>query len=60
MSKLTLKMPGSFGEAVTQVFAGGSRVPAPDLKDLSDRGLADIGLIRRRVDFEAARPFWLA
>jgi len=60
MSKLTLKMPASFGEAFRQVFAAGSGLPAPDLRDLSDRGLADIGLIRRRSDFEAAKPFWLA
>jgi hypothetical protein len=59
MGKLTLKMPANFG-ALRQVFAAGSGVPAPDLRDLSDRGLKDIGLIRRRSDFEAAKPFWLA
>ena len=57
MSKLTLKMPASFGEAFRQVFAAGSGLPAPDPRDLSDRSLADIGLIRRRSDFDAAKPF---
>lgn len=60
MSKLTLKMPASFGEAFRQVFSVGSGVRAPDLRDLNDRGLVDIGLSRRRHDFEAAKPFWLA
>ena len=60
MNKLNLKMPTSFAEAFKQVFVGGSRGPAPDLRDLSDRGLADIGLVRRRTDFAAAKPFWLA
>jgi hypothetical protein len=59
MSKLTLKMPASFGETFRQVFAAGSGVPALDLRDLSDRGLADIGLIRRKSDLQAAKPFWL-
>lgn len=59
MSKLTVKMPASFGEASRQVFAAGSGVPAPDLRDLSDRDLADIGLIRRRSVFEVAKAFWL-
>jgi hypothetical protein len=43
MSKLTLKMPASFGEAFRQVFAGGSVLPAPDLRDLSDRAWQILG-----------------
>ena len=60
MTKMMLKVPTSFGEALMQVFAGGRYVSSPDLRCLSDRCLADIGLTHRRTDFEAARPFWLA
>ena len=60
MSKMMLKVPTSFGEAVKQVFVGGRRVVSTDLRDLSDRGLADIGLTRRHTDFEATKPFWIA
>jgi hypothetical protein len=59
MNKMMLKFPTSFGEAVKQVFVGGHQAASPDLKELSDRCLADIGLVRRRIDFEAAKPFWL-
>ncbi len=60
MKKMMLKFPINFGEAVKQVFVGTCRVASPDLQDLSDRGLADIGLSRRRTDFEATKPFWMA
>jgi hypothetical protein len=60
MNKMMLKFPTSFGEAVRQLFVGGHHVARPDLRDISDRGLADIGLFRRRTDFDAAKPFWLA
>jgi hypothetical protein len=60
MNKMILKFPTNFGEAVKQVFVGGARAASPDLRDLSDQGLADVGLTRRRTDFEAAKPFWLA
>jgi uncharacterized protein YjiS (DUF1127 family) len=45
---------------VKQLFVGGRQVASLDLQDLNDRGLADIGLARRRMDFEAAKPFWMA
>ena len=60
MNKMVLKFPTSFGEAVKEVFAGGRHVGSPDLQNLNDRCLADIGLTRRRRDFEAAKPFWMA
>ena len=60
MNKLTLKFPANFGEALRQVFVGGRHVASPDLQNLNDRGLADIGLSRRRNNIEAAKPFWLA
>lgn len=60
MSKLMLRLPTGFSAAFKQVFVAGSGLPAPDLRDLSDRGLVDIGLIRRKSDFEAAKPFWQA
>ncbi len=60
MNKMILKFPMSFGEAVKQVFVGTCRVASTDLQDLSDRGLADIGLVRRHTDFRAAKPFWFA
>jgi uncharacterized protein YjiS (DUF1127 family) len=60
MNKMSLKFPISFGEAVRQVFAGRRNVASPDLQNLNDRGLADIGLSRRRNNIEAAKPFWLA
>jgi hypothetical protein len=59
MNKLTLKFPANFGEALRQVFVGGRHVASPDLQNLSDRCLADIGLTRSRTNFEAAKPSWL-
>jgi hypothetical protein len=60
MNKLMLKFPTSFGEAVKQVFVGRSNVASPDLQNLNDRCLTDIGLTRRGNNFEAAKPIWLA
>ncbi len=59
MSKMMLKFPINFGEAVKQVFVGTPRVASPDLQNLSDRALEDIGLVRLRTDFEAIKPFYL-
>jgi hypothetical protein len=59
MDKMTLKFPMSFGEAVKQVFVGAPRVASPDLQNLSDKDLEDIGLVRHRTDFEAIKPFHL-
>lgn len=59
MSKMTLKFSMSFGEAVKQVFVGASCVASPDLHNLSDKDLEDIGLVRLRTDFEAVKPFYL-
>jgi hypothetical protein len=57
MSHTMLTVPTNLGAALRQVFWG-PRVASPDLRDLNDRGLIDIGLTRRRTDFEAAKPFW--
>jgi hypothetical protein len=59
MNKMMLKFPTSFGEAVRQVFVGTPRVACPDLQNLSDKALEDIGLVRLRTDFEAIKPFYL-
>jgi hypothetical protein len=59
MSKMLLNVPSSFRETVRQVFVGGPRVTSPDLQNLSDRCLLDIGLTRTRADFEASKPSWL-
>jgi hypothetical protein len=59
MSKLTLKSPTSFVEAVKQVFVGTPHVAAPDLQNLSDKLLEDVGLVRLRTDFDAIKPFYL-
>jgi hypothetical protein len=59
MEKMMLKLPINFGEAVKQVFVGTSRVASPDLQNLSDKALEDIGLVRLRADFEAIKPFYL-
>ncbi len=59
MSKMMLKFPINFGEAVKQVFVGTPRVASSDLQNLSDRALEDIGLVRLRTDFEAIKPFYL-
>jgi len=60
MSKMTLKFPMNFGEAVKQVFVGGApRVASADLQNLSDKDLEDIGLVRLRTDLEAVKPFYL-
>jgi len=60
MNKMLLKFPTSFGEAVKQVFVGRPDVVSPDLQNLNDRCLEDIGLTRRRNNSEATKPFWLA
>ena len=60
MNKMSLKFPTSFGEAVKQVFVGRRNVASPDLQNLNDKCLADIGLTRRRNNFETAKPFWPA
>jgi hypothetical protein len=60
MNKMMLKFPTTFGEAVKQVFVGGRKVASPDLQNLNDRCLADIGLTRGRNNYEATKPFWLA
>ena len=59
MNKMMLKFPNSFGEAVKQVFVGPPRIASPDLQNLSDKDLEDIGLVRLRTDFEAIKPFYL-
>jgi hypothetical protein len=59
MNKMILRFPNSFGEAVKQVFVGDARVASPDLQNLSDKDLEDIGLVRLRTDFEAVKPFYL-
>jgi hypothetical protein len=60
MNKMMMNLPSSFRKAVRQVFVGGPRVTSPDLQNLSDRCLLDIGLIRSRIDFEASKHSWLA
>jgi hypothetical protein len=61
MRKMILKMPSFFGIcAVKRLFIGGHRIDSPDLRNLSDRCLEDIGLSPGKKDFEAAKPFWLA
>ncbi len=60
MNKMMLKFPTSFGEAVRQVFVGRRNVASPDLQNLNDRCLADIGLTRLQNNSEAAKPFWQA
>jgi len=60
MNKIMLKFPTTFGETVKQVFVGGRKVASPDLQNLNDRCLADIGLSRTRNNYEATKPFWLA
>jgi hypothetical protein len=46
MNTMMPRFPTSFGEALKQVFVGGLHVASPDLQNLSDRCLADIGLTR--------------
>lgn len=60
MNKIMLRFPTSFGEALKQVFVGRHHVACPDLQNVSDRCLADIGLTRCRTNSEAVKPFWLA
>jgi hypothetical protein len=55
-----LKFPTTFSEALKQVFLGGHCVASPDLQNLSDRCLADMGLSRSRHNFDAIKPCWLA
>jgi hypothetical protein len=57
VNKMMLKFPVNFGEALRQVFVGTPRVASPDLQNLSDKALEDIGLVRLRTDFEAVKPF---
>jgi hypothetical protein len=59
MNKMMLSFPTSFGEALKLVFVGTARVASPDLQNLSDKGLEDIGLVRLRADFDAIKPFYL-
>lgn len=59
VNKMMLKFPNNFGEAVKQVLVGAPRVASPDLQNLSDKDLEDIGLVRLRTDFEAIKPFYL-
>jgi hypothetical protein len=60
MNKMMLKFPTSFGEALKQVFVGGLHIASPDLQNLSDRCLSDIGLARCRTNFDAVKASWLA
>jgi hypothetical protein len=60
MNKMLLEFPTSFGEAVKQVFVVRRNVASPDLQNLNHRCLADMGLVRRRNNFETAKPFWPA
>jgi hypothetical protein len=60
MNRMMLKFPTSFGEALKQVFVGRHHVASPDLQNLSDRCLSDIGLTRYRTNFDAVKPSWLA
>jgi len=56
-----LKMPSLFRLCgVKRLSIGGQRVDSPDLRNLSDRCLEDIGLSPAKTDSEAAKPFWLA
>jgi hypothetical protein len=59
MNKMMLQFPTSFGDAVKQVFVGSGRVASPDLQNLSDKGLEDIGLVRLRTGFDAIKPLYL-
>ena len=59
MDRMMLKFPTSFGEALTQVFGARHHVASPDLQNLSDRCLSDIGLTRCRTNFDAVKPAWL-
>jgi hypothetical protein len=45
--------------ASRRCFIGGLRFDSPDLRNLSDRSLEDIGLTPCKTDFEASKPFWL-
>jgi hypothetical protein len=61
MRKMMLRMPSLFKLCgVKRLFIGGQRVDSPDLRNLSDRCLEDIGLTPCKTDFEASKPFWLA
>jgi hypothetical protein len=59
MSKITLQVPANLTEAIKQVFVGGPRIASPDLQNFSDKALEDIGLARRRANFEIVKPLWL-
>lgn len=59
MTKMTLRFPHSFGEALKQVFVGAPHVASPDLDNLTDKDLEDIGLVRLETDFDAIKPFYL-
>lgn len=56
---MMLKFPINFGGTVRQVFVGAPRVACPDLQNLSDKALEDIGLVRLRTNFEAVKPLYL-
>jgi hypothetical protein len=59
MTKMILQVPVSFAEALKQVFVSAPRVASPDLQNLSDKDLEDIGLVRLTTDLEAIKPFYL-
>jgi hypothetical protein len=56
-----LKMLSCFGlGAARRGLIGCRRFDSPDLRNLSDRSLEDIGLTPRNTDLDASKPFWLA
>jgi len=59
MSKIMLQVPANLSGALKQVFVGSPHTASPDLHAFSDEGLADVGLMRRRIRFEAVKPIWL-
>jgi hypothetical protein len=61
MRKMMLRFRAFLGfVARSDSLIGGQRVDSPDLRNLSDRCLEDIGLTPAETDFEASKPFWLA
>ena len=56
-----LKILSSFGlGSARRGLIGRRRFDSPDLRNLSDRSLEDIGLPPRKTDLDASKPFWLA
>jgi hypothetical protein len=56
-----LKMLSCFGfGAAKRELVGCLSFDSPDLRNLSDRSLEDIGLPPRKTDLDASKPFWLA